>query len=1202
MRRFILALILIYLVIPVSVFASCNPEGFTVVYVNGIFTEEEDAKIDERFFEYKFYSSGGNSDVTFQLGYNPSHIAGVGDLGQAVSQVLGSSMSDFDLKTILMQIHSEITTQKILLVGHSQGTFYTNEMYNYLTTHGVPEESIAVYNIATPADSVSGDGKYLTSGNDNVINITRDLTRVAGAPQPLEANILIPLSYDDKEDFFRGHAFSREYLAKSSGVIISDVEELLNGLEVGGSAGDLAPLGDRDSAEDVGCYESPTGTFSYKMQKFGFAIADPAAIVAVDTIVTTAKTIAAVGSLMVSGVTAAIDSVSGIFSVTSSTELALEEESGTDSTSTKTIFELELPVVPEGAFLKERVVVAVNDETALETDDAEEIVNEEEGHEWWKMKASIPYPGFGGDGGSSKALSENVENEVVEELDEEEEAEVVLPIVNNFVVSECAHSLSSSGCLLMDTEVTLSWSSDSADISHYGIVVNDVVSATTTETTAGVTLSDNSDSVLSVVVYDDFGNSATSTSQSVEVFSSPVVINEVAWAGTEAESSDEWIELFNLTNKDINLSDWVLSSEDGSPYINLEGYISAGEYYLLERSDDDAVSDITADLVTVFSGVDGSFGLSDNGERLLLQYVSQVGDVATSTVDETPAIDNVSGCGFLKWCGGNSDTKTTMERISSSVSGDVSTNWGSSLGEFILNGEDVNNVAIKGTPRQRNSALYLISQSNVLNEDKVLTKSGSPYLIVRSGLTVADGVTLNIESGVVVKFVVPNTPSLIVNGTLIANGTADEPVVFTTFADDEYGGDMNGDGDSTDPTSGSWKRIVFNSTGSGSSFSNTIIRYGGKWFDGSVKRGMVVVDEAYVSFDNVVFEYGEKYGLHLNNTDSEVTNSIFRFNETDLDSAGVYVTGGAAVIENNVFEDNRRGLYAVGAPYCSVSSNTFTDNSAEAVKVFGAVGSFESNTGSGNALNAIVIEGSITDSDVGTTTLLANSLPYLIDSNVNVVSDSTLEFTSGVVVKGSGGHSGKLTVNDGGGLFYNGSSASDVVFTSIHDDSAENAVDDDFTPPSAGDWYGIKIEDGGVLDMSGFTFKYGGGYINFMNGYLGGVEIFGNSVTSTVSNALFENNFKSGLYLEEGSVVVSDSVFRNHTEERLGTASAIFLVDSQAELSDITFLDNDLDIQSLGNSTVNCVNCDTPNVSPEDLLDDVAPPSPPPLGPPGSEG
>ena len=72
---------------------------------------------------------------------------------------------DYDLTNILRQLHGDLKAQKILLVGHSQGTFYTNAAYDYLVKNGVDKKSIAVYNIGTPADKVAGNGEYLTSSN-----------------------------------------------------------------------------------------------------------------------------------------------------------------------------------------------------------------------------------------------------------------------------------------------------------------------------------------------------------------------------------------------------------------------------------------------------------------------------------------------------------------------------------------------------------------------------------------------------------------------------------------------------------------------------------------------------------------------------------------------------------------------------------------------------------------------------------------------------------------------------------------------------------------------------------------------------------------------------------------------------------------------------------------------------------------------------
>jgi cardiolipin synthase len=110
-----------------------------------------------------------------------------------------------------------------------------------------------------------------------------------------------------------------------------------------------------------------------------------------------------------------------------------------------------------------------------------------------------------------------------------------------------------------------------------------------------------------------------------------VVISEVAWMGTAASTYDEWIELKNNTDQDIDLTGWTLAAEDGSPTIALTGTIPANGYYLLERTDNTAVNNIPAD--QIYTG-----DLNNSGEVLILRN-----DVVVDTFVYGDGDTNVSG-------------------------------------------------------------------------------------------------------------------------------------------------------------------------------------------------------------------------------------------------------------------------------------------------------------------------------------------------------------------------------------------------------------------------------------------------------------------------------------------------------------------------------------------------------------------------------
>ena len=165
---------------------------------------------------------------------------------------------------------------------------------------------------------------------------------------------------------------------------------------------------------------------------------------------------------------------------------------------------------------------------------------------------------------------------------------------------------------------------------------------------------------------------------------SKIVISEIAWAGTVANSSDEWIELYNAGEEYVALDGWSIYEGDSTKIISLSGNIYPNGFYLIERTDDSTVSDITADVFGSFSGS----GLKNDGEDIRLK--NSAGEI----------VDRVN-CS-AGWFAGDAPTRITMERINSLVDGSISSNWGSNNGS-VTTGLDAKGGPIHGTPRFKNS-------------------------------------------------------------------------------------------------------------------------------------------------------------------------------------------------------------------------------------------------------------------------------------------------------------------------------------------------------------------------------------------------------------------------------------------------------------------------------------------------------------------
>ncbi len=244
--------------LPYFAFAQvCSPEGYTILTINGINTLNKEAEQNKNDLHEKLPPTYNSQELNVDFVYNPTHLAVVGDVFDTAVQALFAQKSDYDLTEILNDASEKVTTQKLLLVAHSQGNFYGINFYDKVADieGGVPVQSIGMYGVASPAGYVAGGGNYLTSDTDTVISrLPRKLANI------LPPNIHIPLEPIDGN----GHSFSDVYLKYESARIVGDIKSALDKLQT-------------NTIQDANglCIAPQKLTLGHKIQGAVLAVADP---------------------------------------------------------------------------------------------------------------------------------------------------------------------------------------------------------------------------------------------------------------------------------------------------------------------------------------------------------------------------------------------------------------------------------------------------------------------------------------------------------------------------------------------------------------------------------------------------------------------------------------------------------------------------------------------------------------------------------------------------------------------------------------------------------------------------------------------------------------------------------------------------------------------------------------------------------------
>lgn len=183
----------------------------------------------------------------------------------------------------------------------------------------------------------------------------------------------------------------------------------------------------------------------------------------------------------------------------------------------------------------------------------------------------------------------------------------------------------------------------------------------------------------------------------------------------------------------------------------------------------------------------------------------------------------------------------------------------------------------------------IIEVSGTINEPTVW-EEGNVYVINGSDVTVSS--VLTIEPGVVIK--IKDARITVANGKIIAQGTLDKRIVFTSLADDRYCGDINGDAAATHPEKGDWEQIYL-AISTGSIFQYVDIFYAGQSSGGNTQAFSIQsASSSSFIFDNCRIAHT----LYLPGSSSYAF-----YGTSDMKDASV------SKFTNNALYDNGRPIY-----------------------------------------------------------------------------------------------------------------------------------------------------------------------------------------------------------------------------------------------------------------------------------------------------
>ena len=456
-----------------------------------------------------------------------------------------------------------------------------------------------------------------------------------------------------------------------------------------------------------------------------------------------------------------------------------------------------------------------------------------------------------------------------------------------------------------------------------------------------------------------------------------------------------------------------------------------------------------------------------------------------------------------------------------------------------LPGTDAGNTLSPNSIEQIEFLGNTLSRSLVLPANPV-----NIYYQVSGTATVATGVNLLVEPGIIWKFA--SGTRLDVNGALNAVGTEIDKIVFTSYRDDNHGGDTNGDGLSQGQP-GDWNRLYYSDTIIDflSRLEHCIISYGG-----SGNQGNVYLFRNNITVESCELSHSSSYGLYTYESATIVTTCdindnnnygwyIFSSGSPSITGTtirdnlgGIYVQSSATPLINNnqILDNDDWGIYYHSVSNTSViSGNVITGNLRNMIIPASSVpNTADGNVLAPNGINGVWIRGNVRNSDLRFEVLfpgVAHEInTYQIYNTLTMNDTAILTVDPGVVVKFV--TNARLDIH--GGLQAIGTDDAPVVFTSYKDDEygGDLNLDGTNTSPFNGDWGSIylsNLAEDANCEIDHAVIRYGG------NANSGMVYSF--QTNFPISNSIISNSNTNGVRTFQASLTLTDNeVFGNSAD------------------------------------------------------------------------